>query len=774
MILFLTIALLIFSSNITSLQTEFSQQNAEQILKVLSGDIEPRTMGSPAEQRALKFAVDKLKSYGCDTAYTMPMMYTAKVNTNSGIAVGIKKGATKRIIVIGGHIDSSGPEIPGANDNGSGSAVVLEVARVLAKIDLQSTIVFALFGGEEQGLEGSKYFVNFFHEIDSVVLMLNVDMANGLGLIEIDPHTIGYNAPRWLVKASVNEFKKLGYRNLFYPSHSQAVNTAMKKGAGSDHESFLNKEIPAIGFISDINTPIHTPQDNIKNFDSRGLKRSGDLVLKLIERFDSGVPNPRTEKYWLYLIGTVPIFLPMWVLNLFVGFSILVGILSFMIIRNRRIIITQPSILDNSTNKSTPALRKWSGIKMLLFVFISVTFAWFAIDIISNIKSVRYPWFADINPYLLYSLLFSSVGLWISLQIEKIFRISKCPYVLFKRASVLLLVYTVSFSFINPKIAIYPAASLLLIGLASSFRFQLLKIFFFILSPLPLFRLIFNEWYPFIVRNSVTNFEIGVPGADIYLLIIYNVVMITFFSFLTFPFFLAFVGVYRETPALKIVIDKFRTLKIFVFTIITFGLFSIYLYTQPSYNEEWNKTVKVIQTFDLDEHLFKTDIKSFEYLDSVKIKFSNKDTVLLGKNTSIDFETPNSFPIDTTNYRILRESKQTKSGDTTYFENNLTLISKVRPYKVELILDGGEIFVSRLNTNYKFITDKEKVKINFYSFPDVPLQIPFKFYIVRNDTISEKIKITYADLLYPMEFEREMTNFIKRTEIKQSWKYSRR
>ncbi len=750
-------------------QTEFSQESAEKYLRTLTVDIGPRPMGSPAEQKALKFAVDKFKSFGCDTAYLMPMTFTARVNTNSGIAVGIKKGATKRIIVIGGHIDSAGPEIVGVNDNGSGSAVVLEVARVLAKLELQSTIVFALFGGEEEGLEGSKYFVDFFPEIDSVVLMLNIDMANGLGLIEIDPHTTGYNAPQWLVKTSVEEFKKLGYENLFYPVHSQALNTAIQKGAGSDHEAFLDRGIPAVGFITDINTPIHTPQDNIKNFDPRGLKRSGDWVLKLVERFDNGVPQIKTEKYWLYLLGTLPIFVPIWALYVFIGFSILIGIISFIIVRNRRLIVTQSPILDSITDKPIPSFRKWSGIKMLLFVFIPVVFAWFAIDIISWIKSLKYPWFSDIVPYLVYSLLFGVVGLWISLQIEKKLRLSKCPYVFYKRASVLLLIFIILFSLVSPKLGIYPAASLLLIALASALRVQFLKIFFFILSPLPLFRFIFNEWFPFIARLAAMS---NVEFPSLYEYLAFSATMIIFFSLVTIPFLFAFATVYRETPFLKTVLDKFRTVKILVFTIITLGIGTIYLYTQPSYDEEWYKTVEIRQTFDLNERLFTTNLKSFEYLDSLKIKYSNKDTILLGKNTSIDFETSHLFPLDTTKYRILRNVKQTKSGDTTFFETNLMVVSRMRPYKVVLSLEGGENLQKSLQTNYKFVGTNQTLRINFYSFPDVPLKIPYKFYIVGNDTIDEEIKITYADLFYQMEFEREKTNFIKRTEIKQSWKYN--
>src|SRR5258706_2815613 len=90
-------------------QTEFSQENATNLVKVLSVEIGPRPMGSPSEHRALQFAVDKFKEYGCDTSYIMNMAYSTRANTTSGIAVGIKRGATKRISLLGAHIHSARP-----------------------------------------------------------------------------------------------------------------------------------------------------------------------------------------------------------------------------------------------------------------------------------------------------------------------------------------------------------------------------------------------------------------------------------------------------------------------------------------------------------------------------------------------------------------------------------------------------------------------------------------------------------------------------------------
>jgi Zn-dependent M28 family amino/carboxypeptidase len=144
-------------------------------------------MGSPAERRALDFAVARFRQYGCQEAYVMPIAVAAGVNTSSGVAVGILKGKTGRIIVIGGHMDSSGPDIPGANDDGSGAATVIELARVLGGRQHESTGLCCCWGGEEEGLRGSEHFVANYAGIDSVALMLQVDMADGSGELEADP-----------------------------------------------------------------------------------------------------------------------------------------------------------------------------------------------------------------------------------------------------------------------------------------------------------------------------------------------------------------------------------------------------------------------------------------------------------------------------------------------------------------------------------------------------------------------------------------------------------
>jgi hypothetical protein len=108
--------LFLFSS--LSAQTPFSQDSAFSFLKVLASDIGPRPLGSPNERKALEFGLRKFQEFGLHEVYLMPMMTATSeltkqsFNTSSGIAVGILRGATKRMIVIGGHIDSASPFVP--------------------------------------------------------------------------------------------------------------------------------------------------------------------------------------------------------------------------------------------------------------------------------------------------------------------------------------------------------------------------------------------------------------------------------------------------------------------------------------------------------------------------------------------------------------------------------------------------------------------------------------------------------------------------------------
>ncbi|KLE35550.1 M28 family peptidase [Aurantiacibacter luteus] len=104
-------------------------------------------------------------------------------------AIAIQRGTERpnEVVIIQGHIDSRGSDVmdaaveaPGANDNASGSALVLEAARSLSRRSYPTTIVYALLAGEEQGLYGGQLLADYAREQGwTVKAVLNNDIVGG-------------------------------------------------------------------------------------------------------------------------------------------------------------------------------------------------------------------------------------------------------------------------------------------------------------------------------------------------------------------------------------------------------------------------------------------------------------------------------------------------------------------------------------------------------------------------------------------------------------------
>lgn len=123
------------------------------------------------------------QTVGEQLAATAGLVLRLKTDTFRGIATTYnvlaesKRGNPNNVIMAGAHLDSVNAG-PGINDNGSGSAAILEVAEQMAKVNPRNKVRFALWGAEESGLVGSNYYVANLSqaEIDKIALYLNFDM----------------------------------------------------------------------------------------------------------------------------------------------------------------------------------------------------------------------------------------------------------------------------------------------------------------------------------------------------------------------------------------------------------------------------------------------------------------------------------------------------------------------------------------------------------------------------------------------------------------------
>jgi aminopeptidase YwaD len=171
-------------------------------------------------------------------------------------------------IIVGGHYDSVANG-PGANDNGSGTAVAIELARALAADGELDDVCFVLFGAEEIGLVGSGYYVASLtaDERAGIDAMLNFDM---LGVGEGWP----LSGSSSVLEVAADEAEGLG---LDY--HLSGLPT----NVGSDHASFAAAGIPVAFFNCFCDPRYHTSQDAAAFVEPDRLQEAGDLGMATIE-----------------------------------------------------------------------------------------------------------------------------------------------------------------------------------------------------------------------------------------------------------------------------------------------------------------------------------------------------------------------------------------------------------------------------------------------------------------------------------------------------------
>lgn len=180
-------------------------------------------------------------------------------------------------IIVGGHHDTT-PASPGALDNASGVAVVLELARVFAADGLDEGLCFATFGAEESGLFGSAALARRWADAGELPeFMVNFDVTARGDAVEV----IGTPA---LVADAVDLLNAAGIA---------AFASSLPRGYGSDHASFVQVGVPVV-FLSDGDVSlIHSPADVFDEVEPEAVDRIGDagaLILQALLAEIAGGP----------------------------------------------------------------------------------------------------------------------------------------------------------------------------------------------------------------------------------------------------------------------------------------------------------------------------------------------------------------------------------------------------------------------------------------------------------------------------------------------------
>lgn len=307
----------LFLSNAMNAQDGISAKTFYKHDKYLSSDkMEGRFPGTKGNNDAAAYIKKYFKKYGLKE-FSGNYYQSFKLFVKEGInkmpsdsvttqnVVGYIEGSDVNLknefIVIGAHYDHWGWGGQGSNskkkdtiaihngadDNASGVAALLCMAEELSKLTVKPkrSIIFISFSGEEEGLLGSKYFIDHLPiKKEAVKVMLNMDMVGRL-----NKENQIYMGGAGTFPDGVELMTKLG--------ENSGLNPVVHAGdvGGSDHVSFYKSSIAAVGFHTGGHPQYHTPEDDIDLINIEG----GALVSKYIYKALIAIANYNQSLYFI-------------------------------------------------------------------------------------------------------------------------------------------------------------------------------------------------------------------------------------------------------------------------------------------------------------------------------------------------------------------------------------------------------------------------------------------------------------------------------------------
>ena len=222
----------------------------------------------------------------------------AVINNLIGLLPGSDPSLKDEYVVVGGHFDHIGfGNNPtdrgkterihnGADDNASGSAAVIELARAFTSLKKRPrrNLLFMAFNAEERGLLGSRHYVNKpTVPLTNIVTMINLDMV-GRGASGLDIGGVG-TSPGFkpMVDALATNFEL-------------KVKTNPGGKAPSDNTSFYNKNIPVLFFYTGKHDDYHKPTDDWQRIDTAEIQSVTRLAYLSADRIANGAERPEFRK----------------------------------------------------------------------------------------------------------------------------------------------------------------------------------------------------------------------------------------------------------------------------------------------------------------------------------------------------------------------------------------------------------------------------------------------------------------------------------------------
>ena len=275
----------------------YSKENMLETVKYLSSkELKGRGLDTDEIKIAGKYIADKFKEYGLKPGgdkNTYFQTWKQNVGKDSkaiemsnviGIINGSKSGLENQAVILCAHYDhlgtgerignavNKGKIHPGADDNASGIAVMLEIARKMSVTNPDRTIIFIAFTGEESGRLGSMHYVE---NLESIKLKGIIGVVN---LYTVG--RLGDNKLLVLGSSTAREWKFI----LMGIEYTAGIATELisQQLDSSDHVSFINAGVPAIQLFSGAHADYHKPTDTFDKIDGEGLVKVAAVAREIV------------------------------------------------------------------------------------------------------------------------------------------------------------------------------------------------------------------------------------------------------------------------------------------------------------------------------------------------------------------------------------------------------------------------------------------------------------------------------------------------------------
>lgn len=232
----------------------------------------PRTAGGTAERRALDYVAAQLAGWGYSVSTQTVMLPDGKTSRN---VIAERAGASTDVLLLGGHIDSKYPS-PGANDNASGVATTLELARILAETTSTPTVRFMAFAAEE--ISGATADDHHFGSRQYVASLSSAEKARIHGMVSVD--MVGYGSVfnvRSLGTGPQTAVASLRARAAYVGQALPYLKDPGRYG-WSDHEGFERVGIPAAWLEWREDPVYHTAADTASHVQPSRVRACGRLL----------------------------------------------------------------------------------------------------------------------------------------------------------------------------------------------------------------------------------------------------------------------------------------------------------------------------------------------------------------------------------------------------------------------------------------------------------------------------------------------------------------